>query len=153
VTVEELNKLSSKLLKSFNSDDIVEIEGDTAVVYHENPVTGASKVEIDIYSLVDDEDVEDNTGIDQKPDSICWDGISKVRAWSGAGKQRIYMNVVGVPASAHAKGRVFLELIHGEWVPNMKYRLMQELANSLNAVNIKDAEKVQQLYQEYIQNY
>lgn len=153
MTVEELNKLSSKLLKSFNKDDIVEIEGDIAIVYHDNPVTGASKINIDIYSLIDGEEIENDDVANQKPDSICWDGISKVRAWNGAGKHRIYMNVVGVPASAHAKGRVFLELIHGEWVPNMKYKLMQEFASSLNAIGIKDAEKVQQLYQEYVQNY
>jgi len=148
MTVKELFTASEKILKSFEHDDVIEICGDVAIVYHDNPITGARKIEINLMSLVEEIDM------DEESDNIniVWDGISKVKAWNGAGKQRVYFNAVGIPASAHAKGRVFLELIKGEWVPNMKYKLMQDLANQLNNAGIKEAEEVQRLYQEFIQN-
>jgi hypothetical protein len=84
-------------------------------------------------------------------EDIVWDGISRIRAWEGAGKKRIYFNVIGVSDSLHKRGKVFLELVMGRWVPNMKYNLMVNFANQLNELEIEDAEFVQELYQQYLE--
>jgi len=83
---------------------------------------------------------------------INWDGISKVRAWTKAGKKRIYFKCVGVPEGAHRSGKVFLELINGEWIPNMRYRLMVEFARQLNDAHIFDPQEVEDKYKEFLEN-
>ena len=84
-------------------------------------------------------------------EDIIWDGISRVRAWEGAGKKRLYFNVVGVSESLHKRGKVFVELVMGRWIPNMKYNLMVNFANQLNELEIEDAELVQEMYQHYLE--
>lgn len=84
--------------------------------------------------------------------NIIWDGISAVRAWTKGGKQRVYFRAVGVPESAHRSGRVFLELVNGYWMPNMRYQLMVGLANQLNEAKLFDAEKVEEAYRDFVEN-
>jgi len=49
-------------------------------------------------------------------------------------------------------GKVFLELINGEWVPNMRYKLMVEFANQLNDAHIFDPQEVEDKYKEFLEN-
>ncbi len=83
---------------------------------------------------------------------IVWDGISAVRAWNKAGKQRIYFRCVGVPESAHRSGKVFLELVNGSWMPNMRYQLMVSLANQLDEAGLFSAEEVEDKYRDFVEN-
>ena len=83
---------------------------------------------------------------------INWDGISKVRAWNKGGKKRVYFQCVGIPENAHRSGKVFIELINGEWMPNMRYKLMTSLANQLNTLNIFSPEEVEEKYHQFLEN-
>jgi hypothetical protein len=108
----------------------------------ENPITGGKTITIDMGDI--EQDAQENV-------SINFDGISAVKAWERGPKKRIYFRAVGVPESAHRSGKVFLELVNGEWMPNMRYKLMQELANQLNSAGIDEPEKVQELYERYLE--
>ena len=83
---------------------------------------------------------------------IVWDGISAVRAWNKAGKQRIYFRCVGVPEGAHRSGKVFLELVNGSWMPNMRYQLMVSLASQLDEAGLFSAEEVADKYRDFVEN-
>ena len=50
-------------------------------------------------------------------------------------------------------GKVFLELVNGSWMPNMRYGLMVNLANQLDEAKIFDADIVAEKYQDYIDSF
>jgi len=144
MTILELLKASNKLMERFS--------GNEKIAFRQNVFyidTGKEEPEeISLEELLYQEENNGNSNI-----QIDFDGISKVKAWEGAGKKRIYFQCVGVKPSLHQKGQVFLELVRGEWIPNLRYKLMQEFANQLNSIGIQDPEKIQELYEEYIQQY
>ena len=134
--LKTLNKIVEKLLKYYPPDVEVWLDDENIMVL-ENGV----KIK---YSI--DELLNLNKSV-----NINWDGISKVRAWIKGQKQRLYFSAVGIPYGVQAKGRVFLELVDGYWMPNMKYKLMQNLANQLNENNLFDAEYIEDLYKETLE--
>ena len=147
MTIEELNNISLALKEKFNNNYNVEIISDKIVlVYYKTLDNQTREIEINIDELL-------NEKKEITPNDITWDGISRVRAWSGGGKERIYFNVIGVSESLHKRGKIFLELVLGSWTPNMKYALMTNFANQLNSLEIFDAQRVEDLYQSWSEQF
>jgi hypothetical protein len=147
MTIEELNNISLALKEKFNNNYNVEIISDKIVlVYYKTLDNQTREIEINIDELL-------NEKKEVTPNDITWDGISRVRAWSGGGKERIYFNVIGVSESLHKRGKIFLELVLGNWTPNMKYALMTNFANQLNNLEIFDAKRVEDLYQSWSEQF
>jgi len=180
MNIEQLYKISIVLKEKFNNQYNVRINKDNVMVFYENLSGELREFEISIDELLKEyesislkkEDVNDDNPlggninnkkmqevIDSAPpkeityEDIVWDGISRVRVWEGAGKKRLYFTVVGVSDSLHKRGKVFLELVMGKWIPNMKYSLMVSFANQLNELELDDAEMVQELYHQYLDMY
>jgi len=135
--LKKMHKVVNALLSYFPPDAEVWLDDENIMV-----VVDGKK------HLYDPDDVLELTHDSQ----INWEGISKVKAWTKAGKKRIYFKCVGVPEGAHRNGKVFLELINGEWVPNMRYKLMVEFANQLNDAHIFDPQEVENKYKEFLEN-
>jgi len=147
MTIEELNNISLALKEKFNNNYNVEIISDKIVlVYYKTLDNQTREIEVNIDELL-------NEKKEITPNDITWDGISRVRAWSGGGKERIYFNVIGVSESLHKRGKIFLELVLGSWTPNMKYALMTNFANQLNSLEIFDAQRVEDLYQSWSEQF
>ena len=178
--IKQLFRIATVLKEKFNNQYNVIINKNDVVVFYESLSGELREIEISINELLEEfesvssvkENVNDDNPlggsinnkkmqevIDNTPpkeityEDIVWDGLSRVRAWEGAGKRRLYFTVVGVSDSLHKRGKVFLELIMGKWVPNMKYSLMVNFANQLNELEIDDAELVQELYHQYLDMY
>ena len=146
MTIEKLNQISIALKEKFNDNYNVKIISDEMIlVYYTSIDNKTREININIDELLTKKDIT--------PNDITWDGISRVKAWSGGGKERIYFNVIGVSESLHKRGKIFLELVLGSWTPNMKYNLMTNFANQLNSLEIFDAEKVEDLYQSWIEQF
>ncbi len=135
--LKDLLKITNNLISSFPLDAEVWLDDEQVMVV----VNGERK-------LYDVEDVLEHFDNDAQID---WAGISKVKAWEKAGKKRIYFHCVGVPESAHARGKVFLELVGDKWVPNMRYQLMQKFADQLNQNNLYDPKMVEEKYKQFLQ--
>ena len=156
MTIEKLNQISSALQNKFNKQYNVKIISDNQLlVYYETLDNITREIEIDVDDLLNNTPVFQDNPIKPEimPNDIIWDGISRVRAWYGGGKERIYFNVIGVSESLHKRGKIFLELVLGSWTPNMKYALMSNFANQLNELELFDAEKVQDLYQSWTEQF
>jgi len=178
--IEQLHKISIVLKDKFNEQYNVRINEDDIVVFYESLSGELREIGVSVDELLEEyesislREVESDDNnplggsinnkkmqevIDNTPpkeityEDIVWDGLSRVRAWEGSGKKRLYFNVVGVSDSLHKRGKVFLELVMGKWIPNMKYNLMVNFANQLNELEIDDAEIVQELYQQYLEMY
>ncbi len=136
--LKQLNKIVEKLLKHYPPDIEVWLDDENIMLLVEG-----EKIKYTIDELL-------NSDI-QNSNNINFEGISKVRAWIKGQKQRLYFSAVGIPYSAEAKGRVFLELVDGYWMPNMKYKLMLSLANQLNENNLFDAEYIEKLYKQTLE--
>jgi len=130
-----LLKIAENLLKHYPPDAEVWLDDENVMVAY-----NGERQRFDPYDVLEME----------SDAQIVWDGISAVRAWVKGKKERIYFRCVGVPESAHRNGKVFLEKIHGQWAPNMRYQLMVDFANQLNEARLLDAEEVQAKYEEYI---
>jgi len=85
--------------------------------------------------------------------NISFEGISKVRAWEKGPKKRIYFEAVGVRPSLHKSGKVFVELVNGNWISNLKYPIMMQFAEELNQAGIREPEKIRELYENYLNQY
>jgi len=180
MTIEQLYSISTVLKDKFNEQYNVRINKDDVVVFYESLSGELREIEVSINELLEDYEsisLREEDGGDDNPlggsvnnkkmqevidnappkevtyEDIVWDGISRVRAWEGAGKKRLYFTVVGVSDSLHKRGKVFLELVMGKWIPNMKYGLMVNFANQLNELELDDAEIVQELYHQYLDMY
>ena len=140
MTILELFQVSNKLMEKYSGNEQVDFRNNIFYIDIGNDV-----IEITSEQLLEK---KSNNNI-----QLDFGGISKVKAWEGGGKKRLYFQCVGVKPSLHQKGQVFIELIRNEWIPNLRYKLIQEFANQLNNLNITDPDKVQQLYEEYIQQY
>ena len=146
MTIEKLYQIATVLKEKFNENYNVEIISDEVVIVSYKTLDNQLReIEVNIEELLTIKEINAN--------DIVWDGISRVRAWSGGGKERIYFNVIGVSESLHKRGKIFLELVLGSWVPNMKYSLMSNFANQLNSLEIFDAEKVEDLYQQWTEQF
>jgi hypothetical protein len=146
MTIEKLYQIATVLKEKFNENYNVEIISDEVVIVSYKTLDNQLReIEVNIEELLANKEINAN--------DIVWDGISRVRAWSGGGKERIYFNVIGVSESLHKRGKIFLELVLGSWVPNMKYSLMSNFANQLNSLEIFDAEKVEDLYQQWTEQF
>jgi len=147
MTIDKLNNLAVALKEKFNDQYNVDIISDDICVVSYTTIDNiVREIEVNIDELL-------LSKSEITANDITWDGISRVRAWSGGGKERIYFNVIGVSESLHKRGKIFLELVLGSWVPNMKYGLMTNFANQLNSLEIFDAEKVEDLYQEWVEQF
>jgi len=146
MTIEQLNKISERLKEKFNEQYNIRIISDNELVVYYNSLNELREIKVDVDELLSE--VKDIT-----PNDISWDGLSRVRAWNGGGKERIYFNVIGVSESLHKRGKIFLELVLGNWTPNMKYNLMTNFANQLNLLELFDGEKVEDLYQSWVEQF
>jgi len=133
--LKDLLQIAENLLKHYPPDAQVWLDDENVMV-----VNKGERIRLDpddVMSLENDAQIN-------------WDGISAVRAWARGPKERIYFRCVGIPDSAHKQGKVFLEKISGQWVPNMRYPLMVGLAEQLNEAGVLDAEDVQAKYEDYM---
>ena len=137
--LKNLLKIANELIKKYPPDAEVWLDDENVMV-----LSDGERIRYDPEDLL----LEGLGGSDAQ---INWDGISAVRAWNKGKKQRVYFRAVGVPDSAHKQGKVFLEMVNGYWMPNMRYQLMQSLANQLNDAKIFSAEEVEEKYREYIE--
>ena len=152
MTINRLNEISNKLKEKFNEEYNVKILNEDEILIYYQTIDGINReIEVNVKELLNDS--FNSNCIDISPNDIVWDGISRVRAWSGGGKERIYFNVIGVSESLHKRGKIFLELVLGSWRANMKYGLMSNFANQLNSLEIFDAEKVEELYQSWVEQF
>lgn len=133
--LKDLLKIAEMLLKYYPPDAEVWLDDENVMVL--------SNGEKKRYSTDEVMDIKNEAEIN-------WDGISSVRAWSKGGKQRLYFRAVGIPDGAHKSGKVFLELVNGNWMPNMKYNLMTSLAYQLNEMNLFDAEEIADKYRDFL---
>ena len=138
MTLKKMHQLVNELLKHYPPDAEVWLDDENVMIMNNGEKKHFSPD--DIFEL--ENDVQIN-----------WDGISKVRAWNKAGKQRVYFTCVGVPDSAHRSGKVFIELVNGSWMPNMRYQLMVSLSNQLDEAGIFDAEEVEDKYKEFLDSF
>jgi len=136
--LKQMFKIVEALLSKFPPDAEVWIDDENIAVFSEGEKHFFDPE--DVFSIENDAEIN-------------WDGISAVRAWKKGGKQRIYFKAVGIPEGAHRSGKVFLELVNGSWMPNMRYGLMVNLANQLDEAKIFDADVVAEKYQEYIDSF
>jgi len=138
--LKNLLKVGEKLIKKFPPDAEIWLDDEQVMV-----VLGEER---NSYTI--DEILTDNVEVGEV--NINWDGISAVRAWNKGGKQRIYFRVVGIPDGAHKSGKVFLELVNGSWMPNMRYPLMAGLAMQLDDIKMFSADDVADAYQDYLES-
>lgn len=137
--LKQMYKIIEKLLKIYPPDAEVWLDDENVMVLNSN----GEKKRFD----------PDEVLMLENDAQINWDGISKVRAWNKAGKERLYFNCVGIPEGMHRSGKVFIELVNGSWMPNMKYQLMVSLANQLDSAGIFNAEDVEDKYKEFLDSF
>jgi len=136
--LRKLNQIAEALLKHYPPDTEVWLDDEHIMILH-----NGEKKNLDI----------DDVASLENESQINWDGISAVRAWSRGPKERVYFRCVGIPDSAHKAGKVFIEKVSGQWIPNMRYPLMTGLADQLNSVGLFDIEDIERKYEDYMSSY
>jgi hypothetical protein len=148
MTIMELYKALDGLLADprFSGREKIAVRRGVFFIETENGET----LEIESKSFFDKQDAQN---IQDGLKIVTFEGISKVRAWEKGPKKRIYFEAVGVRPSLHKSGKVFVELVNGEWTPNLRYPIMTQFAEELNQSGIKDPEKIRELYEDYLNQY